>query len=601
MFSGKENYEAEDSDEQEEQEEVAGYEWLRSNIHCQNACPAHTDVSGFISLIAEGKFDEAYLLNRRDNLFPGVLGRICPKPCEAACRRNVVDGPISVCGLKRSTSDLRSARFLPTPPPSDRTKPVAIVGAGPAGLACARDLRMLGYQTTIYDRQAAPGGMLLAGIPAWRLPRQIIKNEVDNYLRALGVEFRLNVNIGSDSQNSVEQLLQRHVAVFLAAGCQKPLTLNIPGEKLRGFDYGLDWLKKINLEQQLEALVGKRVVVIGAGFTAIDCCRTALRLGAKEVYLCYRRTQSDAPIDDEEIREAEKEGIQFVYLVSPVEIIGDDRNHVRAVKFVKNQVVTTDGKRSQITAIPGREFTQPCEIVLAATGQQAEFSWLPEQLQWEYQQRGQLNVDPNSWMTSWRGLFAGGDFVKGPRNVISAIADGRKAALAIHRYLGGKVREETDASLEEVGNWQRDKKYLNISRQAMPKTLLKKKQNLNAGSHLEKEVATGFSRDVAQLEASRCLKCMYNVIIDPELCILCGACEDICPEQAISLGSLQKLEGSSLFSGGSEMTTDSSITLDEGKCVRCGSCIDRCPAQAIEMLRFHCADPMKQWYVGTIS
>jgi NADPH-dependent glutamate synthase beta subunit-like oxidoreductase/ferredoxin len=583
----------------------ASISWLRENLPCQTACPAHTDISTYVDLIAQGCFDEAYLVNRRDNVFPGVLGRICARPCEANCRRSLKDEPVAICWLKRSSGDLRSKSLLPEKPPAvTRTQPISIVGAGPAGLTCARDLRLWGYNTTVYDAMPEPGGMLVGGIPAWRLPREVVKEEVDGYLEALGVEFRLNTRIGANQKIKVEDLLSDYKAVFLAPGCQKPVKLNLPGENLKGFEYGLPWLEKINLSpRQHLNLSAQRVVIIGAGYTAIDCCRTALRLGAAEVYLCYRRSQKEAPLEPQEIEEASKEGIKFVFLVSPVEVLGDEQGKVHGLKLIRNVLTEPDqwGRRTP-RPMPGSEFIISCELILAATGQQSDVSWLPEELQAQFKQEGRIIVDPVSWQTTLPGLFAGGDFTQGPRNVISAIADGHKVARSIHRYLSGEELPGEISKLEKVFYPRRELGYLRVGRQLMPCLSMPERLNTATGFPQEKEVEEGYSRQTAVQEAGRCLQCFYNVVIREEYCTLCGACEAVCPEKVIHLVSVKETATGEVATGLKAAVSTlpesaTGIVLDETLCVRCGQCVVECPTQAIQMARFSYGDARQPWWV----
>ena len=348
--------------------ELPDTEWFRTNVPCQYTCPAHTDVSNYIGLLAQGRFDEAYILNRRDNLFPGILGRVCARPCESTCRRGLLDKTIRICSLKRSASDFRSNKFIPKRATITNKKTIAIVGAGSAGLSCARDLTTRGYKTVVFDMFPEPGGMLTAGIPSWRLPRKVVQNEIDQYFAALGVEIKLNTKIGQDIL--LTDLMKQFNAVYLAAGCQLPATLGIPGEDLKGFEYGLPWLKKINYHHPEEAAMGSRVLVIGMGFTAMDCCRSARRLGAKRVDVVYRRTQLEAPVEEYEIEEAELEGLHFTYLASPVEILGRE-DKVIGVKFIRNKLGKPDAKgRRSPTPVVNTEFIIYCDVVIAATGQE---------------------------------------------------------------------------------------------------------------------------------------------------------------------------------------------------------------------------------------
>ncbi len=578
--------------------ELPDTEWFRTNIPCQYSCPAHTDVSNYIGLVAQGRFDEAYLLNRRDNVFPGILGRICARPCESTCRRGLIDKTIRICYLKRSSSDFRSDKFVPKKPPVTRKEKIAIVGAGSAGLACARDLQIMGYQTVVYDMFPEPGGMLVGGIPIWRLPRDVVQNEVDEYMDALGVIIHLNTRVGVDI--TVSELLQRFDAVFLAPGAQVPATLGIPGENLYGFEYGLGWLEKINFHHPEDAAMGKRVVVIGAGFTASDCSRSALRMGADKVYIAYRRTQLEAPMDETEFEEMEYENIEFMWLVAPVEVVGEN-GKVTGIKMIRNKLGEPDAKgRRSPKPVPGSEFIIPCDIVLAATGQWSDTSFLPKEMGVEILKNG--NVKRNEiWMTNVPGLFAGGDYTEGSRNIISAVADGHKVANGIHEYLTKEKPPRRRSSHEVMEVWRRGLDYEKLDRQPMPTLSKDKRWGEDMRHNLEIEVELGFTREMAMKEATRCLQCAYNILIDADLCILCAACVDVCPEKIIRLVPLKELmgvEGADQYQIDPAMAEAQTLILDENECIRCGLCVVRCPTQAIKMARFVYSDPKEHWYVS---
>jgi NADPH-dependent glutamate synthase beta subunit-like oxidoreductase len=579
--------------------ELPDTEWFRTNIPCQYTCPAHTDVSNYIGLVAQGRFDEAYLLNRRDNVFPGILGRICARPCESTCRRGLIDKTIRICWLKRSSSDFRSDKFVPKRPPITRNEKIAIVGAGSAGISAARDLRIMGYRTVVYEMFPEPGGMLVGGIPIWRLPRDVVQNEVDEYMDALGVEIYLNTKVGVDIQ--VTELLERFDAVFLAPGCQLPATLGIPGEDLNGFEYGLPWLEKINFHHPEDAKIGRRVVVIGAGFTASDCARSSLRMGAEKVYIAYRRTQLEAPIDETEMEEMEYEGVHFEWLVSPVEIIGDAEGNVTGIKMIRNKLGEPDAKgRRSPKPVPGSEYIIPCDVVLAATGQWSDTGFFPKELGVEILKNGNVKRDEN-WMTTVKGLFAGGDYTEGARNIISAIADGHKVANAIHEYLTGEKPPRRRSNHEVMEVWRRSLDYDKLERQPMPTLNLEKRWGPDMRHNLEIEVELGFTREMAMKEATRCLQCAYNILIDADLCILCAACVDVCPERIIRLVPLKELggvEGADQYQADPAMAEAQTLILDENECIRCGLCVVRCPTQAIKMARFVYSDPKEHWYVS---
>ncbi len=588
-----------EAEEQAYPTELPDTEWFRTNVPCQYTCPAHTDVSNYIGLIAQGRFDEAYILNRRDNVFPGILGRICARPCESTCRRGLIDKTIRICWLKRSSADFRSDKFTPKRAPITRDQKIAVVGAGSAGLACARDLAIMGYKVVVYDMFPEPGGMLVGGIPIWRLPRDVVQNEVDVYFDALGVEIHLNTKIGRDIPLSV--LMERFDAVYLAAGCQLPATLGISGEDLEGFEYGLPWLEKINFHHPEDAAIGNRVVVIGMGFTAMDCCRSAKRMGAEKIDVVYRRTQLEAPVEEYEIEEAELEDIHFTYLSSPVEAVGEN-GKVTGMKFIRNKLGAPDakGRRSPVP-IPGSEYIIPCDVVIPATGQWSDDSWLSKELGVAVRKDGRPIADQQTWMTNVPGLFAGGDYSEGARNIISAVADGHKAANGIHEYLTGQTPPRRRSSHEVMEVWRRSLDYEKVERQEMRMLPLENRWADDVRHNLEIEVEIGYTREMAMKEATRCLQCAYNILIDSDLCILCAACVDVCPEKIIRLVPLKELsgiQGADQYQADPAMAEAQTLLLDENECIRCGLCVVRCPTQAIKMARFQYSDPKAHWYVS---
>ena len=577
-------------------------DWYQTNIPCQVGCPAHTDVSTYIGLISQARFDEAYLLNRKANLVPGVLGRTCARPCEPVCRRNKIDGkPISICWLKRAASDHREYRHHAERPPVTKDKTVAIVGAGSAGLACARDLRELGYAVTIYEEYPTAGGVMVNGIPVWRLPRYVTMEECDEYMADIGVEIKYNTRVGRDIQ--VSDLLQQYDSVYLAAGCYIPNALTGPDNKvikgadLQGVTDGIRLLQKTGYGEPV--YMGKKVAVLGSGFTAMDCCRTAIRFGAEKVYIMYRRSKEEAGSDEYEMDEAVFENVEFNYLVSQLEVLTEDGIHTSGMRFVRNKLGDPDasGRRRPI-AIDGTEFEIDVDTVIPAFGQYSDVSWIQaEELGLEVNRWGVPLLDIDSGMTNHPGLFAGGDFAQGARNLISAIADGRDSAAAINRYLGGADVPAEAAEEVELPDYRRGMvdNYESIPHQMLPSLALKDRY-----SHT-RETETGYTPEQAVIQARRCLQCQLNIMIDPSICILCSGCVDICPYDCISMEGLSRVvkqdplhESAATWTGGADMI------IDEEKCIRCGLCIVRCPTDAISMVQFEVASPNSRWTVSKI-
>ncbi len=585
------------------QSEEVNPDWYKTNIPCQVGCPARTDVSNYIGLISQGRFDEAYVLNRRSNVVPGVLGRTCARPCEPVCRRNKIDGkPVSICWLKRASHDHREYRHLPARPQVTKDKKVAVIGAGSAGIAAARELAEMGYPVTIYDMYPAPGGMMVGGIPVWRLPREVTKEECDEYLDALGVEVKLNTTIGKDIQ--LTDLMEQYDAVYIGAGCMlsNPLTdpynKDVPGGELFGVVPGLPFLEKVNFGEPV--FVGKRVAVLGGGFTAMDCCRSSMRFGAEKVYVLYRRSKEEMPSDEYEVDEATLEHVEFIYLCSPIEVLSEDGEHVNGLKMIRNRLGDPDpsGRRKAVP-VQGSEFVLDVDTVISAFGQYADTSWIPAQeLGLEVNRWGIPLIDRDTWMTSKPGLFAGGDFTEGSRNLISAIADGRDAASSINRYLGGEdVLDEaiTEIELPDFRRGMVDD-YESIPYQTIPALPLQKRFSITA------EAETGYSPEEAITQARRCLQCQLNIMIDPSICILCSGCVDICPYDCISMQGLTRVvKGDPLHQlAGTSWEGGADMIIDEEKCIRCGLCIVRCPTDAISMVQFQTGSANNRWSVSKL-
>jgi NADPH-dependent glutamate synthase beta subunit-like oxidoreductase len=578
-------------------------DWYQTNIPCQVGCPAHTDVSTYIGLISQARFDEAYLLNRKCNVVPGVLGRTCARPCEPVCRRNKIDGkPIAICWLKRAAADHREYRHHAERPPITKDKKVAIVGAGSAGLACARDLREMGYPVTAYEADPVAGGVMVNGIPVWRLPRTVTYEECNEYMDDLGVEMHYNTRVGRDVM--LTDLLKQYDAVFLGAGCyiSNPLTgpdnKVIPGANLKGVEDGIKLLAKTNFGEP--AFIGKRVVVLGGGFTAMDCCRTSVRFGADKVYVLYRRSKEEMGSDEYEVDEAEFEHVEFQYLVTQLEVLSNDGIHASGLKLVRNKLGDPDasGRRRPIP-IPGTEFVIEADTIIAAFGQYSDPSWLQvDELKLEVNKRtGVPLVDRETWMTNYPGLFAGGDYTEGSRNLISAIGDGRDAAITMNRYLGGADKPAEPAEEVELPDYRRGMvdDYESIPFQMMPSLPLKERfSNL-------RETETGYTPAEAVEQARRCLQCQLNIMIDPSICILCSGCVDICPYDCISMEGLSRVvKGDPMHQGTDTWRGGADMIIDEEKCIRCGLCIVRCPTDAISMVQFEVASPNDRWTVSKI-
>ncbi|MBW1943808.1 MAG: FAD-dependent oxidoreductase [Deltaproteobacteria bacterium] len=489
---------------------------------CVITCPAGINVQGYIQLIGQGKYVEAVRLIMERLPLPGVLGRVCPHPCEAECRRLEVDKPLTIRDLKRFAADRVDMENLPLPEIEERSEKVAVVGAGPAGLTVAYYLRLKGYKVTIFEALPVLGGMLRVGIPDYRLPPKILEQEIDYILR-LGIEVQTGKSLGTDfTLTDLEK--QGFKAIFLGTGAHRSMKLNIPGEEeFEGILDAIDFLKEVNLGKR--ELPGKRMVIIGGGNVAIDAARTALRLGCEEVSIVYRRSREEMPAYPEEIEDALAEGVKIHYLTSPVEIRGTE-GKVIGFQCIKTELGEPDASgRRRPVPVEGSEFIIDCDAVIPAIGQQPDIAWAMDEAGLETSSRSTLIVNPHTMQTSIPNVFASGDAITGPATVIEAVSSGHKATEAIHRYINGEdlnLFAEELAALEPPGReWQE-----------IPKDLAK--ESRARGAHRDpresvssfEEVNLGFTEEEAQQEAYRCLNC--------GICSECMECVRVCEAKAIN-------------------------------------------------------------------
>jgi len=487
---------------------------------CMDACPIHTNVLGYVKLIAEGKFREAYQLNRDVNLLPSVCGKVCFAPCEEACNRGQLDEPIAIRQLKMFVSDLVNIDELPIPQIIKTGKRVAIIGAGPAGLAAANDLSLAGHEVTIFEAKPEPGGMLRYAIPDYRLPKDTLQKEV-NYIQRLGVEIKTGVEVGKDI--SLAEVRKDHDAVFIGVGAQGGMKLEIEGEGMAGVTDGIRFLRDMTMGQK--AQVGKRVAVIGGGNTAMDCARTARRLGGEDVRIVYRRSRTEMPASVEEVEALEKEGIHIDFLTTPQRFLSEGGN-LTGMECIRMKLGEPDASgRRRPVPIPGSNFTVGLDTAIAALGQNLETDFVKE-LGLSLGKNGTIAADPKTGATNIEGAFAGGDVVTGAAYVIDAISAGKKAARSINRYLKGEpidVQEEEKKpqklNLDEVALLKR--RFPTLKRMVMREEPAKERITDF------REVVLGFSGEEAVKEALRCLAGQI------EGCILCGECERRCDAKAI--------------------------------------------------------------------
>jgi NADPH-dependent glutamate synthase beta subunit-like oxidoreductase/ferredoxin len=593
-----------------------GPAWYQDNIPCQEACPVKTNCRGYLNLAAAGEFEKAWELALDPNPMASICGSVCAAPCETACRRKEVDKPLSIRYVKKFLSDWThenvtvdgKAYRQPAPPIyGPPAKKVAVVGAGCSGLSAASDLAKLGFGVTVYDALDQAGGTTLAGVPPFRLPREVIDRDVAGIVNE-NVELKMSTYVGRDI--TMRELHERFDAVLVTAGCFEPTYIGIPGEDSQGVMAGIVFLERAYRGRPVE--VGKRVVVLGGGYTAMDCSSTSWRLGAEDVYVVYRRSRDEMVVDEEELGETAREGMEFVYLASPVEVLADASGHVRGVKFVRNRLGNPDasGRRAP-EPIEGSEFEIPCETVLLALGQAPDRTFMADFEQFRVKRWRDVKVDPETFQTEVESIFIAGDYRTGPTTIIEAVAEGRSAAQQIARYLDPIAASVDVPEYHEIVTLRRSSTpdnmgqiagegplariyhnmsvdYDRIPRQEMPKLTKGERRGLFL------EVNRGYETAQAVAESDRCLKCNFNIEIIGELCIICGGCVDVCPMDVIHLVDMADIVDDGSIPGVAEAKKweqGVAFFLDETACIRCALCVIRCPTDAITMNRYGAVTP----------
>jgi len=576
------------------------YNYFQKIINCQHACPAHTPVPEYIRLIANHDYSKAYMLNWESNVFPGILGRICDRPCEPACRRGrVEDDPVAICRLKRVAADFREdiLPLLPVIPKKKNGKRIALIGGGPASLTVARDLAVLGYDLDLYESQSRAGGFMRSQVPSFRLPEEVLDTEV-NYILDMGISTIFNHYVTSLKDIQAKG----YDAVFIGTGAPRGRDFpDLPGrqEGDSAIFIGIEWLAGVVFGHVEKT--EKKVLVLGGGNTAMDCCRTARRLGGEDVKVVVRSPQADMKASKWEIEDAISEDIPIIENHVPLEFVTENGILV-GMRFEKVEAhYDAEGKRTLIST--GEEpIYLECDEVLLAVGQLNAFPWIEEDSGFQFTERGLPVLDKETLQSNVQNIFVGGDAAFGPANVITAVAHGHEAAISIDLYCRGKdlhKRPKPQVTLDDqkldFHDWIYESHVSNDTRQLVP--------------HVEKtkslkdrlvEVELGFDVNTARTESERCYNCDVQTVFDPSVCIECDACVDICPTNCINYidnGSEAELRQNLAIPAtnlqqdlyvSAVLPTGRVMVKDENVCLHCGLCSERCPTSAWKMMKFLC-------------
>jgi formate dehydrogenase beta subunit len=589
--------------------DVTNPDYFHKVVDCQWACPAHTPVPEYIRLIAARRYTDAYMVNWKSNVFPGILGRTCDRPCEPACRRGRVEkDPVAICRLKRVAADNKGdvAPLLPKTPAQKNGKRIALIGAGPASLTVARDLAPLGYHVVLYDGDTRAGGMIRSQIPKFRLPESVIDEEV-NYILDLGIEQRFGQRV--DSLKAL--LAEGYDAVFIGTGAPRGRDLDIPGRKegAANIHIGIDWLASVSFGHIDK--IGKRVIVLGGGNTAMDCCRSSRRLGGESVQVVVRSGFEEMKASPWEKEDAMHEGIPIHNYLVPKEFTHAN-GKLTGVLFEKVAAKFDDKGRRQLLPTGEPDIYMECDDVLIAVGQENAFPWIERDIGLQFDRWGLPVLDPKTFQSTVPNVFFGGDSAFGPKNIIWAVAHGHEAAISIDRLCNGEdVKNRPPPMMNLVSQkmgiheWSYDNDISNDQRYKVPL------RELNVAlKNIKVEVELGFDEKLGFLEAQRCLNCDIQTVFTPKLCIECDACVDICPMDCITFtpdGPEAELRDR-LNAPARNLTQDLYVAdglktkrvmvKDEDVCLHCGLCAERCPTGAwdmqkatIEMTHAGCACP----------
>jgi NADPH-dependent glutamate synthase beta subunit-like oxidoreductase len=574
--------------------DVSNPQYYHKVVDCQWACPAHTNVPEYIRLIAQGRYTESYLLNRESNVFPGILGRTCDRPCEPACRRGRVDGkPVAICRLKRVAADLRDdvREFLPPIPSQKNGKRVALIGAGPASLTVANDLMPLGYEIVIYEKHRRAGGLMRVNIPSFRLPAEVLDEETQMILD-MGVDIRYDTPV-----TSMRALLDEgYDAIFVGSGAPTGKELEIPGRHDTDQIFiGIEWLANVHFGHIDR--IGERVLIIGVGNTAMDCCRTSRRLGGADIKVIARRSRPYFKASPWELEDAEEEGVEVVENHSPKRFVVE-RGKLVGMELDRLRWFEQSGKQKSEVV---ETVVIPCDSVILAIGQENAFPWLERDLGVEFDENNMPKVDKLTFASSRAGVFFGGDASWGPANIIWAVEHGHQAAISIHNHCMGLPLTERPAYgmnlvSAKVGMhaWSYSNDYSSAMRTKMTHADLTRRF-----AKLSVEVELGFTPEQTATEVERCLNCDIETHFTSNLCIECDACVDVCPVNCLTIapgGSEVDLRSrlsapatnltQEIYVSDSLPQTRRVMVKDEDVCLHCGLCAERCPTAAWDMRRF---------------
>jgi formate dehydrogenase beta subunit len=578
--------------------DIAAPDYFHKVVDCQWACPAHTPVPEYIRLIAAGRYSDAYMINWKSNVFPGILGRTCDRPCEPACRRvRVEEEPVAICRLKRVAADYKDdiRAMLPRPASTKNGRRIALVGAGPASLTVARDLAPLGYECVVFDGDKRAGGMIRSQIPKFRLPDSVIDEEC-GYILDLGVEFR-----GGQYIDSMKELLgQGFDAIFVGSGAPRGRDLDIPGRKeaAANIHIGIDWLSNVSFGHTDK--IGRRVIVLGGGNTAMDCCRSARRLGGDDVKVIVRSGFEEMKASPWEKEDAAREGIPIHNFLVPKEFLLKDGRLTGMVFEKVKAEYDAKGRRKLVNAgEPDQTFE--CDDVLVAVGQENAFPWIERDIGIDFDEWGMPKVSEITFRSTHPKVFFGGDAAFGPKNIIWAVAHGHEAAVSIDKLLNGEDINHRPLPAVTVINqkmgiheWSYKNEIALDERYAVPH-----RENKIALADIKAEVELGFDPNLALAEAGRCLNCDVQTVFTSPLCIECDACVDICPmdcitftdngeeddlRQRLRAPAPNKHQALYLADG---LKTGRVMVKDEDVCLHCGLCAERCPTGAWDMNKFY--------------